>query len=181
MGFHRKAMYCIEKQNSAIKNPGVPDTKPYFDRFGRKVDTSAAYFGNNEPERTNAKYYNNTKYNDNPFEALTDKPAIQSRSVKRVLAVYTSVFLILVLTIASFVVYHGISLAEAGPVSQTTSTTEIRTSSPEIKTEVPFLPDEEKRIAAGTPGTEDTVLTPQDKTFNVIGNNFINKGLLLNY
>lgn len=181
MGFHRKAMYCIEKQNSAIKNPESANTKPYLDRFGRKVETAAAYFGNKEPEKTSAKYYNNTKYKDNPFEALTDKPAMQSRSVKRVLAVYTSVFLILVLTLASFVVYHGISIAESGPVRQTLSSPEIETLSPEIKTEVPFLQDEETHITANGVNTEDTVITPRDKTFNVIGNNLINKGLLLKY
>ena len=181
MGFHRKAMYCIEKQNSLIKNPGVSQMKPYFDRFGRKVETDAAYFGNSEQENTAAKYYNNTKYKDNPFEALTDKPAMQSRSVKRVLAVYTSVFLILVLTIASLVVYHGISLAEPGSDRQTFSSQEIETLSPEIKTEVPFIQDEETHITTNGVNTEDTVITPRDKTFNVIGNNLINKGLLLKY
>lgn len=112
MGFHRKAMYCIEKQNSEKKDPVLSSGK-YTDRFGREVSYNESYFGNTEKESAAAEYYNNTKYKDNPFDALTDKKAFAFKSVKKAILAYTIVFIIAVLSAGGLFVYAGNSISGA--------------------------------------------------------------------
>ncbi|MCE1163914.1 MAG: glycosyltransferase [Bacteroidetes bacterium] len=110
MGFHRKSMYCIEKQNSMKEAvSGLTNEDNFKDRFGRNVETTDEYFGNTEKHSGAAEYFNNTKYTENPFETLNEKPSSDISGTKRVILAYTAVFIIFVLSAGALFVYAGSS------------------------------------------------------------------------
>ena len=110
MGFHRKSMYCIEKQNSERKNPAASKGK-FLDRFGREVSFEPSYFGNEEKQTAAPEYYNNTKYKDNPFDALTEKKPQAFSGTRKAILAYTFVFAITVLSAGGLFVYAGNSIS----------------------------------------------------------------------
>jgi len=106
MGFHRKAMYCIEKHNFESKINRTSENLEYSDPFGRTVKFNPEYF-DNEESVTAKKYFNNTKYRDNPFEALEQKSGKVSGKIKKAVLSYSIVFLAsIILTIFLFL-YTG--------------------------------------------------------------------------
>ena len=117
MGFHRKSMYCIEMINEKLSGSAENKNKEFFDPFGRVVSINPEYFGNDEGETVSPEYYNNTKYKDNPFRSLEDKPSSLSDSTRKVINSYTVSFAALVILSLSVIIYKG-STAGSRPSAQ---------------------------------------------------------------
>jgi len=109
MGFHRKAMYCIEKQNNTAGEGRNAKVSEYKDPFGRTVEINGSYF-NNEEKETAIEYFNNTKYKDNPFEALVDGAKTKSRKNKRAVISYTIIFATTVLITMGLLFYSSYNI-----------------------------------------------------------------------
>lgn len=109
MGFHRKAMYCIEKHNCETISGKVRDEVGYVDPFGRTVAITPDYFLNEE-KVTETEYYNNTRYKDNPFRALSDKQNKISKSENKLLITYSIAFTILIISTMGLFYYTSSSV-----------------------------------------------------------------------
>lgn len=124
MGFHRKAMYCIEKQNydadfcSEIK-------RAYADPFGRIVEINSEYFQNEELTQE-PKYFNNTAYKENPFKTLEKRYKI-SKSNKKAIISYTIGFILLILSGLSLFFYAGKSISFSGNFESSKESIEYKT------------------------------------------------------
>ena len=121
MGFHRKAMYFIEKHNfdTARLKTGLENTA-YVDGFGRIVNLNNDYFKNEEEENIE-EYFNNTKYKDNPFESLEKKE--KKYSNKRIVMNFTIAFLVFVISLLGLVIYN-VTSKEIDPLKVTETKTE---------------------------------------------------------
>lgn len=109
MGFHRKAMYSIEKLNSeAISGKSLSEAG-FTDPFRRTVAFTPDYF-QNEEKISEIEYYNNTGYKDNPFRALSEKPGKISKSRKKLLISYSIAFTILIISTMGLFYYTSSSV-----------------------------------------------------------------------
>lgn len=113
MGFHRKSMYCIEMINEKLFSEkeifNTDNNKDYYDPFGRVVQVNPEYFNNDEGGTFSPEYYNNTKYTDNPFGTLENKPSALTKSTRKTIFKYTAAFAAMVLLALSIIVYKGSS------------------------------------------------------------------------
>jgi hypothetical protein len=108
MGFHRKAMYHLEKYNHGVINhPGKEITEvEYLDQFGKKVEMNEAYFRNMEND--DVKLLNNqTNYHDDPFNSLNILKSNFKISSKSLIRRFTFAFMLLLISGISFLVYIG--------------------------------------------------------------------------
>lgn len=113
MGFHRKSMYCIEMINEKLFSEkeifNTDNNNDYYDPFGRIVRVNHEYFDNDEGESVSPGYYNNTKYKDNPFRTLENKPSELAKSSRKIIFKYTAAFAATVLLVLSVIIYKGTS------------------------------------------------------------------------
>lgn len=97
MGFHRKAIYYLEKNNGLA--------------LGKEIHTEAEltnqYFKNNEEAVKDEILVNDTSYKDDPFATLNAKSYLPNKETPSTIRNYTSVFLSFVLLFVSFLVYTG--------------------------------------------------------------------------
>jgi len=111
MGFHRKAIYYLEKNNEMKKdgkiknNPGAP--YEYVDQRGRKVEMTEDYFNNTENKKLVPLYYNDTNYSDDPFVSLNKARAEYKRPAQTIIRRYTMTFMFMVALGISLLVYAG--------------------------------------------------------------------------
>jgi hypothetical protein len=110
MGFHRKAIYYLEKNN------GLQEGK----EIHTEAELTNSYFKNNEEAVKDEILENNTNYKDDPFASLNAKSYLSSRETPSQIRNYTSVFLSVVIMFVSFLVYTGVTENEE---SQTESLT----------------------------------------------------------
>jgi hypothetical protein len=77
MGFHRKAIYLLEKNNEILNGKGDTHSyeveKIYSDSYGRKIELSKEYFKNVEETEPVPLYINNTDYDEDPFDSSVNK------------------------------------------------------------------------------------------------------------
>ncbi|MBI5402328.1 MAG: glycosyltransferase [Ignavibacteriae bacterium] len=97
MGFHRKAIYYLEKNNGLQEGKEV-----HID-----AELTNTYFQNNEEAVKDDILVNDTSYKDDPFESLNAKSYIPPRETPNQIRNYTTVFLSFVLMFVSFLVYTG--------------------------------------------------------------------------
>jgi hypothetical protein len=108
MGFHRKAMYYIEKANAQIRNKdGTMSDEEFKDLWGRKVELTNEYFKNDEGEKKTPVYSNTTNYIDDPFRSLDHSKSKYSRPTMSIIRDYSWTFIILVFSAIGFLVYSG--------------------------------------------------------------------------
>jgi hypothetical protein len=109
MGFHRRAMYHLEKYNeNVIKNLGEESTGyEYRDQFGKKVEMSADYFNNIESDENSKMINNQTNYHDDPFNSLNIKKANYKITSKALIKRFTFAFMVLLFSSIGFLVYKG--------------------------------------------------------------------------
>lgn len=99
MGFHRKAIYYLEKNN------GLQEGK----EIHKEAELTNSYFRNNEEVVKDEILVNNTSYKDDPFASLNAKAYIPPRETPNQIKQYTTVFLSVVLLFVSFLVYTGVT------------------------------------------------------------------------
>jgi hypothetical protein len=113
MGFHRKTMYFLEKNmddsilntNGEVLNP--ESDEHFFDDRGKKMAMNNNYFRNDEDDANEPFYYNDTEYHDDPFDSMSDKKTIYTRTVPESIKNFTIIFFALVLSGIGFLVYEG--------------------------------------------------------------------------
>lgn len=99
MGFHRKAIYYLEKSN------GLQDGKEvHID-----AELTNKYFKNNEEPVKDEILINDTSYKDDPFATLNAKSYLPPKETPSTIRNYTSVFLSVVIMFVSFLVYTGVT------------------------------------------------------------------------
>lgn len=99
MGFHRKAIYYLEKSNGLMEGKEV-----HID-----AELTNSYFRNNEEAVKDEILVNDTNYKDDPFATLNAKSYIPPKETPGTIRNYTSVFLSVVLLFVSFLVYTGVT------------------------------------------------------------------------
>lgn len=109
MGFHRKAIYYLEKNNGLLEGKEV-----HID-----AELTNTYFQNNEEPVKDEIMVNDTSYKDDPFESLNAKAYLPPRGTPTPIKNYTTVFVSVVLMFVSFLVYTGVT--ENNSDSQTTT------------------------------------------------------------
>lgn len=109
MGFHRRAMYHLEKYNDGVvNNYGIESTEhEYKDQFGKKVEMSEVYFNNIESDENAKLISNQTNYHDDPFNSLNIKRNNYKISSKALINRFTFAFMVLLFSGISFLVYVG--------------------------------------------------------------------------
>jgi hypothetical protein len=111
MGFHRKAIYYLEKSN------GLQDGLDIH----KEAELTNNYFKNNEEPVKDEILVNDTSYKDDPFASLNAKSYIPPRGTPNQIRQYTTVFVSVVLMFVSFLVYTGVT--ENNNESQTETVT----------------------------------------------------------
>lgn len=111
MGFHRKAMYYLEKSN------GLLDGNEVY----TEAELTNQYFKNNEEPVKDEILVNDTSYKDDPFATLNAKSYIPAKETPSTIRNYTSVFLTFVMLFVTFLVYTGVT--ESDEVTDTQFTT----------------------------------------------------------
>jgi hypothetical protein len=109
MGFHRKAMYHLEKFYDKKKNnitKKISDYE-YLDQFGKKVEMSEIYFRNNESETKTALISNKTNYHDDPFNSLNIKRGNYKIPSKTLVRRFTFAFMLALFSGIGYLVYLG--------------------------------------------------------------------------
>ena len=99
MGFHRKAIYYLEKNNGLQEGKEV-----HID-----AELTNTYFKNNEESVKDDILVNDTSYKDDPFASLNAKSYIPPRETPSQIRNYTTVFLSFVIMFVSFLVYTGVT------------------------------------------------------------------------
>lgn len=99
MGFHRKAIYYLEKSN------GLQDGKEVH----IEAELTNKYFKNNEEPVKDEILVNDTSYKDDPFATLNAKSYIPPKETPSTIRNYTTVFLSVVIMFISFLVYTGVT------------------------------------------------------------------------
>jgi hypothetical protein len=99
MGFHRKAIYYLEKSN------GLQDGK----EIHIDAELTNSYFKNNEELVKDEILVNNTSYKDDPFATLNAKSYLPTKETPSTIRNYTSIFLSCVIIFTSFLVYTGVT------------------------------------------------------------------------
>jgi hypothetical protein len=99
MGFHRKAIYYLEKNN------GLQEGKEMY----KEAELTNSYFQNNEEPVKDEILVNDTSYKDDPFASLNAKSYLPIKETPNQIRQYTTVFLSLVLMFVSFLVYTGVT------------------------------------------------------------------------
>jgi hypothetical protein len=99
MGFHRKAIYYLEKSNGLQEGKEV-----HID-----AELTNSYFKNNEEAVKDEILVNDTSYKDDPFETLNAKSYLPMKDTPSTIRNYTSVFLSIVVLFVSFLVYTGVT------------------------------------------------------------------------
>jgi hypothetical protein len=99
MGFHRKAIYYLEKSN------GLQDGVDIH----KEAELTNNYFKNNEEPVKDEILVNDTSYKDDPFASLNAKSYIPPRGTPNQIKQYTTVFVSVVLMFISFLVYTGVT------------------------------------------------------------------------
>ena len=109
MGFHRKAMYHLEKYNDKVKKNVKKDINDYVfnDQFGKKVEMSEVYFNNVEKENATVLINNKTNYHDDPFNSLNIVRGNYKIPSKTLVRRFTFAFMITVFSFVSYLVYLG--------------------------------------------------------------------------
>jgi hypothetical protein len=99
MGFHRKAIYYLEKNN------GLQEGKEMY----KEAELTNSYFQNNEEAVKDEILVNDTSYKDDPFASLNAKSYLPIKETPNQIRQYTTVFLSIVLMFFSFLVYTGVT------------------------------------------------------------------------
>ena len=99
MGFHRKAIYYLEKNNGILEGKEV-----HID-----AELTNTYFQNNEENVKDDILVNDTNYKDDPFASLNAKSYLPPRETPSQIRNYTTVFLSFVVMFISFLVYAGVT------------------------------------------------------------------------
>ncbi len=99
MGFHRKAIYYLEKSN------GLQEGKEVH----IEAELTNKYFKNNEEPVKDEILVNDTSYKDDPFATLNAKSYIPPKETPNTIRNYTSVFLSVVIMFVSFLIYTGVT------------------------------------------------------------------------
>jgi|WetSurMetagenome_2_1015567.scaffolds.fasta_scaffold05327_2 hypothetical protein len=99
MGFHRKAIYYLEKNN------GLQEGKEIY----KEAELTNSYFRNNEEAVKDEILVNDTSYKDDPFASLNAKSYLTPKETPNQIRNYTTVFLSFVLMFTSFLVYTGVT------------------------------------------------------------------------
>lgn len=99
MGFHRKAIYYLEKNN------GLQEGKEVH----IEAELTNKYFKNNEEPVKDEILVNDTSYKDDPFATLNAKSYIPPKETPGTIRNYTTVFLSVVIMFVSFLVYTGVT------------------------------------------------------------------------
>jgi len=108
MGFHRKVMYFLDKENFELNNNnGTLFEDDFTDPWGRKVELTSEYFNNVDEEQKTQRYNNATKYKDNPFRSLGQSKSKYLKSTNTIIKQFTWIFLILLFTGIGFLIYKG--------------------------------------------------------------------------
>ncbi|MCX6165613.1 MAG: glycosyltransferase [Ignavibacteriae bacterium] len=109
MGFHRKAMYHLEKfYEKKKKNIAEGTTEyDYLDQFGKKVEMSEVYFHNVESETKTALINNKTNYHDDPFNSLNIKRGNYKTPSKTIVRRFTFAFMLTLFSGISYLIYLG--------------------------------------------------------------------------
>lgn len=109
MGFHRKAMYHIEKfihDKKPIKSDASV-TADYYDHFGKKVEMCEVYFNNVEINENTRLVNNETNYHDDPFNSLNIKRGKFRISNEKLIRRFTFAFMLMLFSGLSFLIYVG--------------------------------------------------------------------------
>jgi hypothetical protein len=109
MGFHRKAMYHLEKFYDKKKRNITGETTgyEYLDQFGKKVEMNEVYFNNIESETKNALISNKTNYHDDPFNSLNIKRGNYKIPSKTLVRRFTFAFMLTLFSGISYLIYLG--------------------------------------------------------------------------
>jgi hypothetical protein len=109
MGFHRKALYHLDKFYNVDNNLESKDSKDYeyFDPFGKKVEMSEVYFNNVEIENNTLLKHNTTKYHEDPFNGLNINKANYKISNNILVKRFTFAFMIMLMSGVSYLFYIG--------------------------------------------------------------------------
>ena len=109
MGFHRKAMYHLEKFYDKTKNKITEENTEYIyqDQFGKKVEMSEVYFNNVESESKVALINNKTNYQDDPFNGLNIKRGNYKTPSKTLVKRFTFAFMLTLFSSISYLIYLG--------------------------------------------------------------------------
>jgi hypothetical protein len=109
MGFHRKALYHLDKYYTTQKNAKSEEFKDfeYLDNFGNKVEMSEVYFNNVEIEDKTLLKHNSTRYHDDPFNGLNIIKANYKTPNKLLVKRFTFAFMVLLLSGISYLFYIG--------------------------------------------------------------------------
>jgi hypothetical protein len=109
MGFHRKAIYHLEKFYDKAKKNIKEDDKDYvyFDQFGKKVEMSESYFRNMESETKTALLNNKTNYHDDPFNSLNIVRGNYKIPSKTLVRRFTFAFMLTLFSCISYLIYLG--------------------------------------------------------------------------
>jgi hypothetical protein len=99
MGFHRKAIYYLEKSNGMQE--GV--------EIHTEAELTNNYFKNNEEVVKDEILVNDTSYKDDPFASLNIKSYLTPKETPSQIRNYTTVFLSFVVMFVSFLVYTGVT------------------------------------------------------------------------
>jgi hypothetical protein len=109
MGFHRKALYHLEKfYDKKTKNVSekISDYE-YLDQFGKKVEMNAVYFNNIESETKTTLISNKTNYHDDPFNSLNIKRGNYKIPSRTLVRRFTFTFMLTLFSGISYLIYLG--------------------------------------------------------------------------
>ncbi|MCE1165860.1 MAG: glycosyltransferase [Bacteroidetes bacterium] len=109
MGFHRRAIYHLEKYCEMKKKniKMTADKYIYKDPFGNKVEMNDEYFRNTESETKTRMPENRTNYHDDPFTGLNIRKTNYRISTKALVRRFTVAFVIIILSLAGYLIYIG--------------------------------------------------------------------------
>jgi hypothetical protein len=119
MGFHRKAIYHLEKFYNQKKMNITEESVDYeyLDQFGKKVEMSEVYFNNVESETKAPLINNKTNYNDDPFNSLNIKRGNYKIPSRTVVRRFTFAFMLTLFSAISYLIYLG-----SGEIENSSST-----------------------------------------------------------
>jgi hypothetical protein len=109
MGFHRKAMYHLEKFYDKAKKNNTEEISDYEykDQFGKKVEMSEVYFNNVESESNVTLINNKTNYQDDPFNGLNIIRGNYKTPSKTLVRRFTFAFMLTLFSSISYLIYLG--------------------------------------------------------------------------